>query len=156
MLLIKLADRLHNAAPGVFVPAGSAAGRETRYAPLAPGLNGTSSGARICPSRVGEIYAEMVRMVSEHHAVLNEARTNKERLAQVGIEATVAGRPKHYYSINQKMKTKVLRRINDMRIMVEEGRNATPCSATMLSLAVDDFVSRTTLERRTTTTSRCT
>ncbi len=77
-----------------------------------------------------EIYAEMVRMVGERtpalEKFLNEARTKiTDRLKEVGIDATVTYRPKHYYSIHQKMKTKYrsFDEINDIlavRIMVEE------------------------------------
>lgn len=138
VLLIKLADRLHNARTWRFVPQASAAKKAEEtlkiYAPLAHrlGLNTIKweledlSFAAMSP----EIYAEMVRMVGERtpalEKFLNEARTKiKERLAQVGIEATVTGRPKHYYSIHQKMKTKgrSFDEINDIlavRIMVEE------------------------------------
>lgn len=138
VLLIKLADRLHNARTWRFVPQASAAKKAEEtlkiYAPLAHrlGLNTIKweledlSFAAMSP----EIYAEMVRMVGERtpalEKFLNEARTKiTERLKDVGIDATVTGRPKHYYSIHQKMKTKgrSFDEINDIlavRIMVEE------------------------------------
>ena len=99
VLLIKLADRLHNARTWRFVPQASAAKKAEEtlkiYAPLAHrlGLNTIKweledlSFAAMSP----EIYAEMVRMVGERtpalEKFLNEARTKiKERLSQVGIE----------------------------------------------------------------------
>ncbi len=138
VLLIKLADRLHNARTWRFVAAASAARKAEEtlkiYAPLAHrlGLNTIKweledlSFAAMSP----DIYAEMVRMVGERtpklEAFLEEARTKiSERLTQMGVEAMVTGRPKHYYSIHQKMKTKgrSFDEINDIlavRIMVEE------------------------------------
>ena len=58
-----------------------------------------------------DIYAEMVRMVGSApqnlRRFLEDARAKiSERLTQMGVEAMVTGRPKHYYSIHQKMKTK--------------------------------------------------
>ena len=104
------------------------------YAPLAHrlGLNTIKweledlSFAAMSP----DIYVEMVRMVGERtpklEAFLEDARAKiSERLTQMGVEAMVTGRPKHYYSIHQKMKTKgrSFDEINDIlavRIMVEE------------------------------------
>lgn len=138
VLLIKLADRLHNARTWRFVAPESAAKKAEEtlkiYAPLAHrlGLNTIKweledlSFAAMSP----DIYAEMVRMVGERtpklEKFLDEARTKiSERLTQMGVEAMVTGRPKHYYSIHQKMKTKghSFDEINDIlavRVMVEE------------------------------------
>lgn len=137
VLLIKLADRLHNARTWRFVSGASAARKAEEtlqiYAPLAHrlGLNTIKweledlSFAAMSP----DIYAEIVRMVGERtpklDQYLSEARiTIQDRLAQVGIEATVTGRPKHFYSIHQKMKSKgkSFDEINDIlavRIMVD-------------------------------------
>ncbi|BDZ43484.1 GTP pyrophosphokinase [Paraoerskovia sediminicola] len=116
VLVIKLADRLHNARTWKFVPAKSAErkARETLeiYAPLAHrlGMNTIKweledlSFATLYP----KVYDEIVHLVSER------APAREEYLAvvrsQVGadlrnakIRATVTGRPKHYYSIYQKM-----------------------------------------------------
>ncbi|MCR6690132.1 bifunctional (p)ppGpp synthetase/guanosine-3',5'-bis(diphosphate) 3'-pyrophosphohydrolase [Cellulomonas sp.] len=116
VLVIKLADRLHNARTWRFVPAASAEkkARETLeiYAPLAHrlGMNTIKweledlSFATLYP----KVYDEIVRLVAER------APAREEYLAvvrdQVGadlraakIKATVTGRPKHYYSIYQKM-----------------------------------------------------
>lgn len=137
VLIIKLADRLHNARTWRFVSGASAAKKAEEtlqiYAPLAHrlGLNTIKweledlSFAAMSP----DIYREIVRMVGERtpqlERYLAEARTTiEDRLRQVGIQATVTGRPKHYYSIHQKMKTKgkSFDEINDIlavRIMVE-------------------------------------
>ncbi|WP_263119276.1 bifunctional (p)ppGpp synthetase/guanosine-3',5'-bis(diphosphate) 3'-pyrophosphohydrolase [Cellulomonas sp. RIT-PI-Y] len=116
VLVIKLADRLHNARTWKFVPAHKAEGkaRETLeiYAPLAHrlGMNTIKweledlSFATLYP----KVYDEIVHLVAER------APAREEYLAivrdQVGgdlrtakIKATVSGRPKHYYSIYQKM-----------------------------------------------------
>ena len=116
VLVIKLADRLHNARTWKFVAASSAEkkARETLeiYAPLAHrlGMNTIKweledlSFATLYP----KVYDEIVHLVAER------APAREEYLAvvrdQVGadlrsakIRATVTGRPKHYYSIYQKM-----------------------------------------------------
>lgn len=138
VLLIKLADRLHNARTWRFVPAQSAAKKAEEtlkiYAPLAHrlGLNTIKweledlSFAAMSP----DIYREIVRMVGERtpklEKYLGEAKTTiEERLSRVHIDATVTGRPKHYYSIHQKMKSKnkSFDEINDIlavRILVED------------------------------------
>lgn len=119
VLLIKLADRLHNARTWRFVSGASAAKKAEEtlqiYAPLAHrlGLNTIKweledlSFSAMSP----DIYAEIVRMVGERSPKLDkyliEAKTViQDRMESVGIKATVTGRPKHYYSIHQKMKTK--------------------------------------------------
>ncbi|MCC2308382.1 RelA/SpoT family protein [Cellulomonas chengniuliangii] len=116
VLVIKLADRLHNARTWKFVASSSAErkARETLeiYAPLAHrlGMNTIKweledlSFATLYP----KVYEEIVHLVAER------APAREEYLAvvrdQVGadlrtakIKATVTGRPKHYYSIYQKM-----------------------------------------------------
>ncbi|MBD7916809.1 bifunctional (p)ppGpp synthetase/guanosine-3',5'-bis(diphosphate) 3'-pyrophosphohydrolase [Cellulomonas sp. Sa3CUA2] len=116
VLVIKLADRLHNARTWKFVSAASAEkkARETLeiYAPLAHrlGMNTIKweledlSFATLYP----KVYDEIVHLVAER------APAREEYLAtvrdQVGadlrsakIKAAVTGRPKHYYSIYQKM-----------------------------------------------------
>lgn len=152
VLLIKLADRLHNARTWRFVSGASAARKAEEtlqiYAPLAHrlGLNTIKweledlSFAAMSP----DIYAEIVRMVGERtpklEKYLAEARvTIEDRLAQVGIEATVTGRPKHYYSIHQKMKTKgkSFDDINDIlavRIMVEDENDCYTALGHVMSL----------------------
>lgn len=116
VLLIKLADRLHNARTWKYVTGESAArkARETLeiYAPLAHrlGLNTIKweledlSFQTLYP----KVYDEIVHLVAERaparETYLNNVRTRIESdLAEAGIECTVTGRPKHYYSIYQKM-----------------------------------------------------
>lgn len=116
VLVIKLADRLHNARTWKYVSASSATkkARETLeiYAPLAHrlGMNTIKweledlSFATLYP----KVYDEIVHLVAER------APAREEYLGQVRdlvlddlktakIKATVTGRPKHYYSIYQKM-----------------------------------------------------
>jgi GTP diphosphokinase / guanosine-3',5'-bis(diphosphate) 3'-diphosphatase len=116
VLVIKLADRLHNARTWRYVPQSSAErkARETLeiYAPLAHrlGMNTIKweledlSFATLYP----KVYDEIVRLVAER------APAREDYLAQVReqvwadlraakIKATVSGRPKHYYSVYQKM-----------------------------------------------------
>lgn len=116
VLVIKLADRLHNARTWRYVPQTSAErkARETLeiYAPLAHrlGMNTIKweledlSFATLYP----KVYDEIVRLVAER------APAREDYLAQVReqvsadlraakIKATVTGRPKHYYSVYQKM-----------------------------------------------------
>lgn len=116
VLVIKLADRLHNARTWKFVPAASAArkARETLeiYAPLAHrlGMNTIKweledlSFAALYP----KVYDEIVHLVAErapareeYLAVVREQVSADLRGAK--LKATVTGRPKHYYSIYQKM-----------------------------------------------------
>ncbi len=116
VLVIKLADRLHNARTWRYVPQASAErkSRETLeiYAPLAHrlGMNTIKweledlSFATLYP----KIYDEIVRLVAER------APAREDYLAQVReqvsadlraakIKSIVTGRPKHYYSVYQKM-----------------------------------------------------
>lgn len=116
VLVIKLADRLHNARTWRFVPAASAErkARETLeiYAPLAHrlGMNTIKweledlSFATLYP----KVYEEIVHLVAErapardeYLSVVREQVTAD--LRAVKIKCTVTGRPKHYYSIYQKM-----------------------------------------------------
>jgi GTP pyrophosphokinase len=116
VLVIKLADRLHNARTWGFVSSDSAArkARETLdiYAPLAHrlGMNAIKweledlSFAVIEPKK----YEEITRLVAER-SPSRDALTSEvisiveEDLARDGIESTVTGRKKHYYSVYQKM-----------------------------------------------------
>ncbi|MCG7425457.1 RelA/SpoT family protein [Kocuria rhizophila] len=116
VLVIKLTDRLHNARTWRFVSSASS-GRKARetleiFAPLAHrlGMNTIKweledlSFAALYP----KVYDEIVRMVGERtperERHLAEIRGQiAEALEGSGIEATITGRPKHYYSIYQKM-----------------------------------------------------
>ncbi|WP_250447144.1 bifunctional (p)ppGpp synthetase/guanosine-3',5'-bis(diphosphate) 3'-pyrophosphohydrolase [Actinotalea sp. C106] len=116
VLVIKLADRLHNARTWRFVPAASAQrkARETLeiYAPLAHrlGMNTIKweledlSFAALYP----KVYEEIVHLVAERAPARDEylsvvrEQVNAD-LRTAKIRCTVTGRPKHYYSIYQKM-----------------------------------------------------
>jgi GTP pyrophosphokinase len=116
VLLIKLADRLHNARTWKYVSADSAErkARETLeiYAPLAHrlGMNTIKweledlSFATLHP----RVYEEVVRVVAERSPARDEylrvvAEQVKADLRTNKIKGVVTGRPKHYYSIYQKM-----------------------------------------------------
>lgn len=116
VLVIKLADRLHNMRTLRYVPAASQerSSRETLdiYAPLAHrlGMNTLKweledlAFATLHP----KIYDEIVRMVAERapsrDQFLAEVVAEIEHdLKAARIHAKVTGRPKHYYSIYQKM-----------------------------------------------------
>ena len=116
VLLIKLADRLHNARTWKYVPASSAErkAKETLeiYAPLAHrlGLNTMKWELEDRSFQVlyPKVYEEIVALVAQHapardqhlQAVSSQIR---EDLKKARIKAEVTGRPKHYYSIYQKM-----------------------------------------------------
>ncbi|MGO4297149.1 RelA/SpoT family protein [Glutamicibacter sp. MCAF14] len=116
VLLIKLADRLHNARTWRYVSPESSSrkAKETLeiFAPLAHrlGMNTVKweledlSFAALHP----KVYQEIVRMVGdrtpEREKYLSAIRqTLSGDLGNVAIQASVSGRPKHYYSIYQKM-----------------------------------------------------
>src|SRR6478736_944771 len=116
VLVIKLADRLHNARTWRYVSQESAQrkARETLeiYAPLAHrlGMNTIKweledlSFATLYP----KVYDEIVRLVAERAPAREEylagVRTQVgDDLRAAKLKATVTGRPKHYYSVYQKM-----------------------------------------------------
>ncbi len=116
VLVIKLADRLHNMRTLRYVrqETQERVARETLdiYAPLAHrlGMNTIKweledlAFATLHP----KIYDEIVRMVAERapsrDQFLAQVITEVEKdLREAKIKATVTGRPKHYYSIYQKM-----------------------------------------------------
>ncbi|MDR1999146.1 MAG: bifunctional (p)ppGpp synthetase/guanosine-3',5'-bis(diphosphate) 3'-pyrophosphohydrolase [Frankiaceae bacterium] len=116
VLVIKLADRLHNMRTLRFLPPAKQErkARETLevLAPLAHrlGMNTIKweledlAFATLYPKR----YDEIVRLVAERapsrdtylQAVIDKVKAD---LAAGSVKATVTGRPKHYYSIYQKM-----------------------------------------------------
>ncbi len=116
VLVIKLADRLHNARTWRYVSQESAQRKahETLeiYAPLAHrlGMNTIKweledlSFATLYP----KVYDEIVRLVAERAPAREEylagVRTQvAEDLRGAKIKSAVTGRPKHYYSVYQKM-----------------------------------------------------
>ena len=116
VLVIKLADRLHNARTWRYVSAESAQRKATEtleiYAPLAHrlGMNTIKweledlSFATLYP----KVYDEIVRLVADRSPARESyLRTVKEQvsadLRAARIAGEVTGRPKHYYSVYQKM-----------------------------------------------------
>ncbi len=116
VLVIKLADRLHNMRTLGYLPAEKQEqkARETLeiYAPLAHrlGMNAIKweledlSFATLYP----KMYEEIVRLVNQQAPARDEylntviAEVSKD-LKEAGLETEVSGRPKHYYSVYQKM-----------------------------------------------------
>jgi guanosine-3',5'-bis(diphosphate) 3'-pyrophosphohydrolase len=116
VLVIKLADRLHNARTWRYVDPASANRKAAEtleiYAPLAHrlGMNTIKweledlSFAQLYP----KIYDEIVRMVAQRAPAREEylAKVRSQIAADLKaakIKAVVTGRPKHYYSVYQKM-----------------------------------------------------
>jgi GTP pyrophosphokinase len=116
VLVIKLADRLHNARTWGFVPAESAKrkAQETLeiYAPLAHRLGISTiknelediSFAVLYP----KVYEEIVNLVGQRNPLRNEFTENvieeiDTELRDSKVKAKIDGRPKQYYSIYQKM-----------------------------------------------------
>ncbi|HVP39493.1 MAG TPA: bifunctional (p)ppGpp synthetase/guanosine-3',5'-bis(diphosphate) 3'-pyrophosphohydrolase [Candidatus Saccharimonadales bacterium] len=119
VILIKLADRVHNMRTLEFLPPEKVAriARETLeiYAPLAHRL-GIGTFKRELEDLAfkhldGEAYREIARRVQakreERTALLDQVRAPLEqKLAEAGIQAEISGRPKHYYSIYKKLRDK--------------------------------------------------
>lgn len=116
VLVIKLADRLHNARTWGFVSSDSAAkkARETLdiYAPLAHrlGMNAIKweledlSFSVLEPKKYEEISRLVAERTPSRDALTSEVITTvKADLERDGIESTVTGRKKHFYSVYQKM-----------------------------------------------------
>lgn len=116
VLLIKLADRLHNARTWKYVSASSAErkAKETLeiYAPLAHrlGLNTMKWELEDLSFRAlyPKVYDEIVALVAQHAPARDQYLTTvteqiNDDLRKARIKAEVSGRPKHYYSIYQKM-----------------------------------------------------
>ncbi|HSE04653.1 MAG TPA: bifunctional (p)ppGpp synthetase/guanosine-3',5'-bis(diphosphate) 3'-pyrophosphohydrolase [Methylomirabilota bacterium] len=116
VLMIKLADRLHNMRTLQYLPTDKARkiAQETLdiYAPLAHRLGMAKVKAELedLALRVlhPEDYQELMRRVAkrrlEREAEINHLITLlHEKLGEVGIGSKIAGRPKHFYSIWKKM-----------------------------------------------------
>lgn len=116
VLVIKLADRLHNARTWKYVPAASSErkARETLdiFAPLAHrlGMNTIKWELEDLSFQVlhPKVYSEIVRLVAERTPEREKylATVSQELGKQLNVAkivATITGRPKHYYSIYQKM-----------------------------------------------------
>nr|WP_233121028.1 bifunctional (p)ppGpp synthetase/guanosine-3',5'-bis(diphosphate) 3'-pyrophosphohydrolase [Tersicoccus sp. Bi-70] len=149
VLLIKLSDRLHNARTWRFVSPESSArkARETLeiFAPLAHrlGLNTIKweledlSFAALYP----KVYEEIVRLVGDRTPereknLASVSAQIAEDLRSVRIRASISGRPKHYYSIYQKMIVKGrdfddIYDLTGVRVLVDSVRD---CYATLGAL----------------------
>ena len=141
VLLIKLADRLHNMRTISVMPMARqrAIAQETLdvYAPLAHRLGVQSmkwqledlSFATLHPKRYAEIEQMVASRQPEREEYLSEVMdTLKAKLSEFHIDADVTGRPKHLWSIYEKMVVggKDFDEIFDlvgMRIIVEEDRD---------------------------------
>lgn len=141
VLLIKLADRLHNMRTISVMPMARqrAIAQETLdvYAPLAHRLGVQSmkwqledlSFATLHPKRYAEIEQMVASRQPEREEYLSEVMdTLKAKLSEFHIDADVRGRPKHLWSIYEKMVVggKDFDEIFDlvgMRIIVEEDRD---------------------------------
>ncbi|HME92751.1 MAG TPA: bifunctional (p)ppGpp synthetase/guanosine-3',5'-bis(diphosphate) 3'-pyrophosphohydrolase [Methylomirabilota bacterium] len=116
VLMIKLADRLHNMRTLQYLPTDKARkiAQETLdiYAPLAHRLGMAKVKAELedLALRVlhHEDYQELMRRVAKRR-LEREAEINNliallhDKLGEVGIDSKIAGRPKHFYSIWKKM-----------------------------------------------------
>ena len=116
VLMIKLADRLHNMRTLAYLPPekGKKIAQETLdiYAPLAHRLGMAKVKAELedLALRVmhPDSYQELMRRVAKRR-LEREAEINQviaflqDKLGEVGIEARISGRPKHFYSIWKKM-----------------------------------------------------
>ncbi|MFH5823231.1 RelA/SpoT family protein [Georgenia sp. AZ-5] len=116
VLVIKLADRLHNARTWKYVPA-EKAGKKARetleiYAPLAHRLGMNTIKWELEDLSFATLYPKVYEEIE--HLVAERAPARDEYLATViqqiesdlrtaKIRGVVTGRPKHYYSIYQKM-----------------------------------------------------
>jgi GTP pyrophosphokinase len=116
VLMIKLADRLHNMRTLQYLPTDKARkiAQETLdiYAPLAHRLGMAKVKAELEDLALRvlhmEDYQELMRRVAKRR-LEREAEINHliallhDKLAEVGIGSKIAGRPKHFYSIWKKM-----------------------------------------------------
>jgi GTP pyrophosphokinase len=116
VLMIKLADRLHNMRTLDYLPLDKARkiAQETLdiYAPLAHRLGMAKVKAELEDLALRtlhpEAYVDLQRRVAkrrlEREAEINQVIAILERkLSEVGIESQIRGRPKHFYSIWKKM-----------------------------------------------------
>ena len=117
VVLIKLADRLHNMRTLAALPDSAQRGRIARqtleiYAPLAERLGMWEwkgeledlAFAELEPVRYGEINAALTTAVRSRKVYIDRViEVLAPRLAGAGIRAQISGRPKHLYSIWSKM-----------------------------------------------------
>jgi GTP pyrophosphokinase len=141
VLVIKLADRLHNARTWQYVEPESSArkARETLdiYAPLAHrlGMNAVKweledlSFRFLEPKKFDEIERLVAERSPSRDRLTNEViQVVQKDLAEQGVKATVTGRQKHLYSVYQKMVVRG-REFNDIydlvgiRVLVDDVRD---------------------------------
>lgn len=116
VVLIKLADRLHNMRTLKYMPPAKQKeiARETLeiFAPLANRLGIFSikweledlAFRFLEPEKYYELVEKVKQKRQEREALINEAiKILSERLTAMGIKAEIQGRPKHFYSIYKKM-----------------------------------------------------
>ncbi len=176
VLLIKLADRLHNMRTISVMPMARqrAIAQETLdvYAPLAhravssrsSGSWRTSGTATLHPKRYAEIEQMVAARQPEREDYLDEVKaTLSGKLDEFGIKAEVHGRPKHLWSIYEKMVIggKEFDDIYDLvglRVIVDEDRDCWAVIGAIHALwSPFPGVSRTTSTPRSSTcTSHCT
>ncbi len=141
VLVIKLADRLHNARTWKHVARESAESKAQEtleiYAPLAHrlGMNTIKweledlAFQALYPKMYDEIVGLVAARAPAREEFLARVRAEvSEDLKAAGIKATVTGRPKHYYSVYQKMivRGRDLEEIYDLvgvRVLVETVRD---------------------------------
>ena len=116
VLMIKLADRLHNMRTLDYLPADKSRkiAQETLdiYAPLAHRLGMAKVKAELedlalrtlSPDAYGDLQKRVAKRRLERETDINQVIAIIDRkLSEVGIEAQIRGRPKHFYSIFKKM-----------------------------------------------------
>ncbi|MGH7322666.1 MAG: RelA/SpoT family protein [Candidatus Rokuibacteriota bacterium] len=116
VLMIKLADRLHNMRTLEYLPADKQkkVAQETLdiYAPLAHRLGMAKVKGELEDLALGALYSEayedLQRRVAkrrlEREAEINQVvAILQKKLGEVGIAAQITGRPKHFFSIYKKM-----------------------------------------------------
>ena len=141
VLLIKLADRLHNMRTSACSPRRSSGAspprrsRSTRRSRIASVCRRSSGSSRICRSRpcTPGPYREIASLVDarrdERTALIEEVTSDaRAKLKELGVKAEVEGRPKHLYSIYEKMviRGKEFNEIYDLvgvRILVDSLRD---------------------------------
>ncbi|MBI4831355.1 MAG: bifunctional (p)ppGpp synthetase/guanosine-3',5'-bis(diphosphate) 3'-pyrophosphohydrolase [Candidatus Lindowbacteria bacterium] len=116
VILIKLADRLHNMQTLKYLPEGKIQSISTEtlqiYAPLAHRLGIAKIRSELEDLSLHhlnpKVYYELVERVAEKKAqrekeIQNFCALLQTELKKAGIKAEVTGRPKHFYSIYRKM-----------------------------------------------------